>query len=224
MRYLASNSLSGRVSAALTRLRNSTDGVAAVEFALIVPIMAALLIGTIELSQAITVDRRVTQVATTTGDLVARADGTIYEIEKASKADSVTNNILDVMRVGSWLLAPYNAASLNVTISVVTSNIDNENIRRTKWRCTFDGANPNAVTCTCPNTIVTIPNGLVGRGDSVVVAEVEYGYRPMLFDHFLKNSMSSSGGVYTISERVYLKPRAACPRLEQADDTICGCS
>ena len=49
---------------------------AAIEFALIVPIMAVMFIGAVELSQAITVDRRVTQVASSTADLVARADTT----------------------------------------------------------------------------------------------------------------------------------------------------
>ena len=40
-----------------------TDGVAAVEFALIVPIMAVMFIGSVEMSQAITANRRVTMVA-----------------------------------------------------------------------------------------------------------------------------------------------------------------
>ena len=39
---------------------------------MIVPIMGVMFIGAVELSQAITVDRRVTQVASSTADLVAR--------------------------------------------------------------------------------------------------------------------------------------------------------
>ena len=42
-----------------------------VEFAFIVPIMAVMFIGAVELSQAIIVDRRVTQIASSTADLVA---------------------------------------------------------------------------------------------------------------------------------------------------------
>ena len=41
---------------------------------MIVPIMSAMFIGAVEVSQAITVDRRVTQVASSTADLVARAE------------------------------------------------------------------------------------------------------------------------------------------------------
>jgi Flp pilus assembly protein TadG len=37
---------------------------------MIVPIMSVMFIGAVELSQAITVDRRVTQVASSTADLV----------------------------------------------------------------------------------------------------------------------------------------------------------
>ena len=47
---------------------------AAVEFAFIVPIMGVMFIGAVELSQAIIVDRRVTQIASSTADLVARAE------------------------------------------------------------------------------------------------------------------------------------------------------
>ena len=71
--------------------------------------MVMLLLGSIEISQAVTVDRRVTQVSTTTGDLVARAD-----------KDIASTEITDIMKVGAWLMKPYDETSLKVTISVVT--------------------------------------------------------------------------------------------------------
>ncbi len=66
------NTIKSAAYAAARRFGRKIDGIAAVEFALIVPIMLCMFIGTVELSQAITVDRRVTQVASTTADLVAR--------------------------------------------------------------------------------------------------------------------------------------------------------
>ena len=56
------------------RIARNNSGVAAVEFAMIVPIMFLLFVGSVEFSQAITVDRRVTQVASSTADLW-RANG-----------------------------------------------------------------------------------------------------------------------------------------------------
>ena len=79
-----------RIAAFARDLIGRTEGVAAVEFAIIVPIMAALFIGAVEMSQAVTANRRVTQVGSSTGDLVARADSNIKD-----------SDVLDIMKVGS---------------------------------------------------------------------------------------------------------------------------
>ena len=60
------------------KLRRDKSGVAAIEFAMIVPIMVMLFFGTVEFSQALTVDRRVAQIASTMADLVAQYDKLTY--------------------------------------------------------------------------------------------------------------------------------------------------
>ena len=62
----------------------------------IAPIMGVMFIGAVELSQAIIVDRRVTQIASSTADLVARAETTIAQ-----------SDITDIMKAGSFIMAPY---------------------------------------------------------------------------------------------------------------------
>ena len=59
------------------RLASDERGVAAVEFALILPFLLLLFLGTIEASSLITVDRRVNVISGTVGDLVARTDPTV---------------------------------------------------------------------------------------------------------------------------------------------------
>ena len=71
-RPLSLSDLGARAGALLGRWRADASGMAAVEFAFIVPIMGVMFIGAVELSQAIIVDRRVTQIASSTADLVAR--------------------------------------------------------------------------------------------------------------------------------------------------------
>ena len=58
--------LGARAGALLGRWRADASGMAALEFAFIVPIMGVMFIGAVELSQAIIVDRRVTQIASST--------------------------------------------------------------------------------------------------------------------------------------------------------------
>ena len=100
----------GRLGRFVRRYADSRDGVAAIEFAMIVPIMAIMFIGAVELSQAITVDRRVTQVASSTADLVARAEKQISQ-----------NEITDILKVGGYILKPYAEAPVQIVIRNVTS-------------------------------------------------------------------------------------------------------
>ena len=94
------------------RWQADTRGVAAIEFALIAPDHGCMMfVGAVELSQAITVDRRVTQIASSTADLVARADKTISQTE-----------ITDIMRVGSYILKPYSATPMQIVLRNVTSS------------------------------------------------------------------------------------------------------
>lgn len=66
-----------RLLAHLRRLAVVEEATAAVEFALILPIMLLVYVGSVEASIAITTDRKVQSVAGALGDLVARSDTTI---------------------------------------------------------------------------------------------------------------------------------------------------
>jgi hypothetical protein len=58
--------------------------------------------------------------------------------------------------------------------------------------------------------------------DSVIVSQVTYAYKPLVFDYFMKrNFASSSAGTYTLSETIYQKPRGQWPNFQQANGTSC---
>ena len=64
-----------RLRRAVRRLRPAIAAVvAAVEFALIVPLMLVLFFGTVEFSSGVAVDRKVTLVARTLSDLTSQND------------------------------------------------------------------------------------------------------------------------------------------------------
>jgi Flp pilus assembly protein TadG len=125
--YLRSLSgLARRIRAAVDKCRRERRGVGAIEFAMIVPIMSVMFIGAVELSQAITVDRRVTQVASSTADLVARAEKQISQTE-----------IGDIMKVGGYILEPYSQGPLEITLRNVTSSP--ATTTKQSWSCTYKG-------------------------------------------------------------------------------------
>ena len=195
------------------RSRMDTQGVAAIEFAFIAPIMVLMFIGAVELSQAIIVDRRVTQASSSIADLVARQENKMLFSE-----------MTDIVRIGGFILAPYDQAPLEVTVRNVSSSPSNAENTKQSWECTAKGANaePN---CTCTNLTYLLPRpGLVTTNDSVVVAEVKYTYMPRVFDYFLKGAPTGGGGpgTYTLSERVFMKPRGVAAVLKKKDGTECG--
>ncbi len=210
MSATAADLLLSRARRLLGRWRGDTRGVAAVEFAMIVPIMAVMFIGAIELSQVITVDRRVSQTASATADLVARAENQISQSE-----------ISDIMRAGSYILAPYSAAPLKITVRNVTSSPTDANQAKQSWSCAFNGTG-NSLSCSCSNTAYTLPAGLVSTNDSVVISQTTYDYKPLIFDYFMKKGGgASAAGTYTLSETIHLKPRGQAAKLLQADGTPC---
>lgn len=189
--------------------KKDARGVAAIEFAMIVPMMGVMFIGAVELSQAITVDRRVTQIASSTADLVARAETQIAQTD-----------ITDIMKVGGYIMMPYSQTPVQIIIRNVTSSPTSATTAKQSWSCTYKGVGATQ-TCACSNTTYTLPANLVSTNDSVVISEVTYNYTPLIFDYFMKKSYGGTGGTYTMAEKIYAKPRSQAAMLLQTSGTPC---
>jgi Flp pilus assembly protein TadG len=199
--------VSVRMRRLLAAWQADARGVVAIEFALVAPLMAAMFVGAVEMSQAITVDRRVTQIAGSTADLVARADKTIAQSE-----------ISDIMRVGSYILKPYSATPIKIVLRNVTSSPANASQTKQSWTCSYNGTG-GTQTCECTNTSFSLPANMVTTNDSVVVAEVTYDYVPLVFNYVMKNTWGGGGASYRLSETIYMKPRSQRAMLLQPDGT-----
>ena len=173
-----------RTRGLLARLAGCKRGVAAVEFGMIVPIMFMLFVGSVEFSQAITVDRRVTQVASSTADLVARQS-------------SVTTATLDgYMQIITQLMTPYSSSLLRLTVLNVYATTANPTTTLVCWSYNYQGG-----TGTHANgSAYAVPAGVVTGGTSVIVAEVQYNYQPLIFTYFITSTLP-------MNEKFFLKPR-----------------
>jgi Flp pilus assembly protein TadG len=174
----------GMIRALMQRVRRNADGVAAVEFAMIAPIMFFLFVGSVEFSQAITVDRRVTQVASSTADLIAREKST------------TTANVDGIMQIIDHLVRPYDPTRLKVTVLNVIADINDATVTEVCWSYNHNGG-ANTYTNGQP---YALPNGLVEAGNSVIIAEVTYDYQPLIFNYFIQSA-------FPLQERFFLKPR-----------------
>ena len=202
--------LAARMRRLLVRWQKDPRGVAAVEFALLLPMMSVMFIGAVELSQVITVNRRVDQASSATADLVARAETQISQ-----------SDITDIMKAGSYVLLPYSQNPLKIVVRNITTSPSDASNAKQSWSCSFNGTG-STLTCACSSTAYTLPAGLVGTNDSVVISETTYDYKPLVFDYFMnKGGGASSTGTYTLSETTYLKPRGQAAMLLQSDNTPC---
>jgi Flp pilus assembly protein TadG len=170
----------------LRRLDRDERGVAAIEFAMIVPIMFFLFVGAVEFSQAITVDRRVTQIASSTADLIAR--------EKTLTTGQMTG----IMGIINHLVKPYDQTKLKLTVTNVRAAMASATNTTVCWSHNHNGG----VQTYAPGQSYVLPTGIVEAGNSVIVAEVRYEYEPLIFKYFIATA-------FPLEETFYLKPRLA---------------
>jgi Flp pilus assembly protein TadG len=123
-------------------IRYNEDGVSAVEFALIAPLMVLLFLGCIELSFMMRADRRVTTTSASLGDLTAR-------LATVSDAD-----MGQMFAASSILMQPL---EIDDTRLRITSIVDTGNgIPAVDWSDASDNWSPRA-----PGSSVAIPAGIV---------------------------------------------------------------
>lgn len=164
-------------------------GVSAVEFALILPILLILFFGTAEITQGVTIYRKVTVTARSLADLVARTT-------------TVTNNDMsDIFKAATSVVAPFDASSLQIVVSSVA--IDANGNATIAWS-DAQNATPHA-----KNSNVALPSGLNVPNRSLIWAEVKYTYTPAVLVSIPLGGGQSFviSGPKNLSDQIYMSPR-----------------
>ena len=167
----------------IRRFHAATSGLAALEFALVIPMMLAFFVGAIEVSNGMVADRRVTLATSTLADLAAQ-DICIDNTERTN-----------ILAAGKAVMSPVNTGDMGMRVTSVVA--DAAGATKVAW----SEASTGRLSPYAKDTLITLPAGMVAPNSSVIFAEVELGYRSNIGD--LMNS-----GV-TIKDRFYLRPRRA---------------
>ena len=176
-------------SRALRAWRRDEAGVSAVEFALVCPVMITMYFGAVEFSHALTIDRRVTAVASTAADLVAQVE----EID--------SDDLDDIFEASTTIMTPYTATPISIVLSSVEADEDNKTT--VDWSCAHNGSPLSE------GSDFSVPTGLTQAFSSVIVAQVSYTYTSPVGE-FL------TGGI-TLTDTFYLRPRRSL-KVEKTDD------
>lgn len=181
--------LRSRLHDQIRRLSVDTRGVAAVEFVMLVPLMLMICFGTIQVSTAVAVDRKVSQTARTLSDLISQAPVT-----------GITNtDISNAFGTSKAILSPYSSTPLQAIITQVY--IDPTTLTaKVKWS---KASNATAHAC---NTVVTVPSALLVSGTYLIMSEVTYAYTPIVGYDITTKFTSAT---FTMSDQMYARPRNA---------------
>lgn len=171
--------------------KRNCKGVAAIEFALIAPILLVLLIGTAETVTALNHKRKVAQVTSTVADLVA-------QVSSVSESD-----LNDIMDASGYILTPYSANGLKIAVASVTFDSDGAPV--VDWFRTNITGTMSWVQGAEPP--VDIPAALAIPDASIVVSETELIYTP-LFASLIQNIFPRATTIF-MNDVAFMTPRLA---------------
>lgn len=141
------------------RLIRNRRGLAALEFALVAPLLVLLLFGSVELTEVLNCNRRAENTTASLADIVAR------------DTEITNQELADLWSAASSLMFPNSTSPLKMRISSV--RILSATQAQVLWSDGYNG-----YTARAPNSPITLPAGMMTPNTSIIVAETSYQYTP----------------------------------------------
>ncbi|MCZ8041892.1 MAG: pilus assembly protein [Beijerinckiaceae bacterium] len=184
------------------RFRGNPRGVAAVEFAMILPAMLAIYFGIVETGQGVMIDRKVTQLTRSLADLTAQST-TISNTEMS--------NIFDAAQT---VMMPYTTVSPKMSVHHIV--VDSAGVAKVCW------SEQRNSTKFARGTTVTIPADLLLPNSSLIMAQASYDFTPVV-GWIIQGGAISIGG-----DPIYMRPRlgkaggtASIEQVERSGVAMC---
>lgn len=150
-----------------SRCRN---GMAATEFALLLPVMVIMFFGLVEASNAMTVNRRVAISANTLADLTAQSD---FLLE--SDMDDLFEGVMTIVE-------PNDPSGMELRLISVIQDEDGNPV--VHWSRDYTGATPYAEGA----DYTSLSEGdVLSEHGSLIIVELVYTYVPSLTSHFISS-------------------------------------
>jgi Flp pilus assembly protein TadG len=176
---------------AIRQFANGEQGVTAIEFALVLPVILLILLGCFEVPRYVLVVQKIARTSASVADLVAQADEPI-----------TGNQMQDIFIAGKTLMQPYDVVANG---KIYISSINNPAAAGVKltWQRNNggnDGGKGSKLGAEGSNPTAKLPANLVpASNEEVLAAEVYFNYQPV-FSSLIYNG----SWLYRIS---YSRPR-----------------
>jgi Flp pilus assembly protein TadG len=168
------------------RFRSQETGIAAVEFALTLPVMLVVFVGVTQVGQAVSISHKVTITARTITDLVTR--------ETVSTGSVAATTIQTDLQAAAQVMSPFPSSTLTVTVSEIQTNATT-GAGTVVWSQSW----PNNSNALVAGSSYVLPSSLAAKGIYIIYGRVTYGYTPILGYKVIQPM--------TLSDSIYLYPR-----------------
>lgn len=187
-----------RTNRLLARFGRNQEGVAAVEFAIVVPVLLLLFLGTVEVATGLEVNKKVDRISSMVGDLVAQ------------QSSVSTNDMKAIFDIGQSTLAPYKADIAKITVTAIkVDNVEGANApARVEW--SFQRVGSSTSTPYVKKSLVDIPASLRTKGAFLIKVETELAYLPLIawtINDTVTTHTGITGKGISMAETYYLRPR-----------------
>lgn len=168
-------------------MRRDRSGIAAVEFAVIAPIMLVLFFGVVEITNGVAAYRDVSIMAHTLSDLTSQSE-TVQD-----------SDLTNFFNASTGVMYPYVTSTTDPKLkqSIAELWVNSSLQARVQWAVNSDGSTPTA-----PGTVVTVPSSLQVANTYVIYSSVSYLYKPTGGIGYV---MDKAG--VTLSDSSYTRPR-----------------
>jgi Flp pilus assembly protein TadG len=168
-----------RLAALVSSFAGESRGLAALEFAFLLPVMLTLYLGSYEVTTGVAVQRKVTLTAHALADL-------------SSQFTSIANSdMTNILNASSDIIAPYAAADLAVVVSELA--INGQGQASVVWSNALNG------TALTVGQTVTVPISLAVPNTYLILGQASYTYNPT-YGYVVT-------GPLTLSDQILLAPR-----------------
>jgi len=189
----------------LSRVCGDAQGVASLEFVIILPIMFMLLIGIYQLTELVRAEARLSRVAVAVADLVGQQAGGV--------TGGTSGSVGNFCAAAELMMTPFPTTGSSFSLSVASVTNYSPNTVTVDWEidtaCATSGTHLGSSAATLVTTPVNLlpvsgANGTTGvAGDSVIIVQAQYTYASLL--KYLAPTLG------TLSKLGFARPRANAP-------------
>jgi Flp pilus assembly protein TadG len=184
------------------RFGRSESGVALIEFAFTLPVMVTLYLGSIAVTQGMMVDRKVTLLTRTLGDITAQ-DTVVSSTDRD-----------DTFNAGRVVLSPFDSSA-----AVLKMRVSSVFIKADATSCVEWSMGPTSSTwlrSPGENLDGLMPVSIRTPTSWLIMAEVQYSYTPIVGGDIT--------GPITLNERLYMRPRESAQITSFAAPAVYPCT